>query len=343
MGKVLVIGGAGFIGSHVVASHLARGDEVIVYDALQRKGVDSVLAWLEEQGDFSVIQADVRDYATLRETLERHRDLDTVYHLAAQVAVTTSVTNPRLDFEVNALGTLNVLEAIRETGNRAVLLYASTNKVYGNIAEAAVKETLQRYQYRELKNGISELQPLDLHSPYGCSKGAADQYVCDYYRTYGLKTITFRQSCIYGSWQFGIEDQGWVAWFIIAALLARPLTIYGNGKQVRDVLYVDDLIQCYHLARERISDMAGEVYNVGGGARNTLSLLELLGILEERLGRSIPRKFADWRPGDQRIFVADIARAKSSFDWEPQVSASQGVDRLLSWAQNHSDILRELF
>ena len=343
MGKVLVVGGAGFIGSHVVASHLERGDEVLVYDVLQRKGVDSVLSWLEEKGNFSVIQADVREYATLRKTLDSHRDLDTVYHLAAQVAVTTSVTNPRLDFEVNALGTLNVLEAIRETGSRAVVLYASSNKVYGKTAGAAIEETRRRYQYRDLKNGISETQPLDLRSPYGCSKGAADQYVCDYYRTYGIRTITFRQSCIYGRWQFGLEDQGWVAWFIIAALLGRPITLYGNGKQVRDILYIDDLIECYHAARERISVTSGEAYNVGGGARNTLSLLELLDFLEERLGRRIPRKFADWRPGDQRVFIADVSRAKSDFDWEPQVSALQGVDRSLNWAQNHSTLLRELF
>jgi CDP-paratose 2-epimerase len=262
------------------------------------------------------------------------RDAAVVLHLAAQVAVTTSVLEPRHDFEVNALGTFNLLESVRRLAPDAVLLYASTNKVYGGLESEGVEEHGRRYRFRRVA-GIPETQPLDFHSPYGCSKGAADQYVRDYARIYQLRTVCFRQSCIYGYRQFGVEDQGWVAWFTIAAVTGQPVTIYGDGKQVRDLLFVDDLVDAYDAAVARAEAVRGGVFNLGGGPEHTLSLLELVDMLEHLTGRPLHPRFADWRPGDQPVFVADISRARSALGWQPQVDVRTGLQRLYSWVEEN--------
>jgi CDP-paratose 2-epimerase len=247
------------------------------------------------------------------------------------VAVTTSVTEPREDFEINALGTFNVLEAVRASGRKPLVIYSSTNKVYGGMENIRVVERNGRYEYADLPQGIGEERLLDFHSPYGCSKGAADQYVRDYARIYGIPTVVFRQSCIYGYRQFGVEDQGWVAWFTIAGALGRRVTIYGDGKQVRDVLFVEDLVRAYELAAEKIGKVAGRVYNIGGGPKHSMSLLELLAMLERMLGKRIPREFGDWRPGDQPVFVCDISKARDELGWEPVVGVEEGVRKLYDW------------
>jgi CDP-paratose 2-epimerase len=272
----------------------------------------------------------------------QHQDTDVVIHEAAQVAVTSSVSDPRTDFEVNALGTFNVLEAARQYTPQAVFLYASTNKVYGQLEHLCAREGLTRYEYTEATRGIDESESMDFHSPYGCSKGCAEQYVRDYHRIYGLKSVVFRQSCVYGTRQFGVEDQGWVAWFIIASVLGRPLTIYGDGKQLRDLLWVDDLIDLYLKAIASIETTAGQIYNAGGGASNTLSLLELLDILRSYLGRSITVRFSAWRPGDQKVFVSDCEKARRELGWSPKTAPLEGVTSLLRWAEESRDLLARL-
>ena len=329
--NVLITGGAGFIGSNLAHRLMAEGHKVIVYDNLSRLGAEKNAAWLHsEHGDrWTLLQADVRDFEALRRAAA---DADVIYHLASQVAVTTSVQDPRHDFEVNALGTFNVLEAARLSGRNPIVVYASTNKVYGGMEEAAVVEGEASYAYRDYPYGIPETYPLDFHSPYGCSKGTGDQYVRDYARIYGLPTVVFRQSCIYGPRQFGVEDQGWVAWFLIAAVTGRPITIYGDGKQVRDVLWVDDLIDLYQRAVDRIDVAAGQVYNVGGGPENRLAVWSELGpMLATLLGREIQVARNQWRPGDQRIFVADIRKAEQELDWRPKTRKDEGVRRLYEW------------
>jgi CDP-paratose 2-epimerase len=337
--KALVTGGAGFIGSNLVQRLLEQGHEVTVYDDLSRRGAAKNVDWLRAGygSRWTLLQADIRDFDTLRAAVD---GADVVYHLASQVAVTTSVQEPRHDFEVNALGTFNVLEAARLSPSPPVVLYASTNKVYGGMEDVVVVEREADYAYRDHPQGIPETHPLDFHSPYGCSKGAGDQYVRDYARIYGLRTVVFRQSCIYGTRQFGVEDQGWVAWFLIAAVTGRPITIYGDGKQVRDVLWIDDLLALYDAALQRMDVAAGQVYNVGGGPENTLSVWTELGpMLQELLGREVPVARADWRPGDQRIFVADIRKAEAELGWRPRTGKAEGVRRLHDWIAAH----RELF
>jgi CDP-paratose 2-epimerase len=283
-----------------------------------------------------LIVGDVRDASLLQDSCQ---DAEVIVHLAAQVAVTTSVTEPRHDFEVNALGTFNVLEAARLSPRPPVVLYASTNKVYGGMEEVQVVEEATRWCYAGLPLGCPETQPLDFHSPYGCSKGAGDQYVCDYARIYGLPTVVFRQSCIYGPRQFGVEDQGWVAWMIIAAVTARPLTIYGDGKQIRDVLHVFDLLDAYDAAVDRIDRVRGQVYNLGGGAANTLSIWTEFGpLLERLLGRPIPVRRGDWRPGDQKVFVADIRKAERELGWKPHLGVEQGIASLFAWVSQNKDL-----
>jgi CDP-paratose 2-epimerase len=331
MTKWLVTGGAGFIGCNVARRLMQLSHEVVIVDDLSRRGTQENLEWLRAQGKVTFVKQDIRDAAGTRDAVAEHDDADVVLHLAGQVAVTTSVTDPRSDFEINALGTFNVLEAVRASTRRPIVLYASTNKVYGNMEHEGVALRGKRYGYKRLKRGVNETTPLDFHSPYGCSKGAADQYVRDYCRIYGLQTVVFRQSCIYGTRQFGIEDQGWVAWFSIAAVLRRKLTIFGNGRQVRDVLFVDDLAECYLKAVERIERAAGQVYNIGGGPENQLSLLQLLDLLRRKTGRKIKPAFADWRPGDQKVFVSDVTKAKKELGWVPRVSAAAGVDHLIDW------------
>jgi CDP-paratose 2-epimerase len=264
---------------------------------------------------------------------------DVVLHLAAQVAVTTSVTDPREDFEINALGTFNVLDAVRRLSPKSFFINASTNKVYGRMEEVGVVERNGRYEYRDLPAGVDERQLLDFHSPYGCSKGTADQYTIDYSRIYGLKTVTFRQSCIYGTRQFGIEDQGWVAWFTIAAVLDKPITIYGDGKQIRDILQVEDLARAYEAAYRHRDRASGQAFNIGGGPGNTLSLLELLSDLETELGIRILPRWSDWRPGDQPVFVCNLAKAERLLGWRPQISVREGVRQLIHWVGENKALL----
>jgi CDP-paratose 2-epimerase len=339
MAKWIITGGAGLIGCHAAARFHRQGHEVVLVDNLSRCGAVENLAWLRQQGLTRFLQADDRDAAQMQAILARHADADAVLHLAAQVAVTTSVADPRTDFEINAPGTFNVPEAVRNAADsRPVVLYNSTNKVYGGMESAEIVERDGRYAYRDLPNGVDEEQPLDFHSPYGCSKGTGDQYVRDYARIYGLRTVTFRQSCIYGTRQFGIEDQGWIAWFCVAVVTGQPFTIYGDGKQIRDALWVEDLVDAYQAAYDRIDSVSGEVFNVGGGPTNTLSLRELVAHLESDFGRSLDPAYSDWRPGDQRVFVADIRKAESRLGWKPQVSTTEGVGRLIAWVRDNDHL-----
>ena len=332
--KWIITGGAGFIGCHAAARFHEAGDRVVLVDNLSRRGADANLAWLRERGVTDFIRADVRDAAAMANVLDRHADADAVLHLAAQVAVTTSVADPRTDFEINALGTFNVLEAVRLAADaRPAVLYSSTNKVYGNLEHVRVVERDGRYAYDDRPDGVDESEPLDFHSPYGVSKGAGDQYVHDYARIYGLKTVCFRQSCIYGTRQFGIEDQGWIAWFCVAVETGQPFTIFGDGKQVRDALWVGDLVDAYGRALDRIDAVKGQVFNVGGGPRNTLSLNELVVLLRQEFGRDLNPPYADWRPGDQRVFVADVRKAGRLLGWQPTVSTVDGVKTLIAWVR----------
>lgn len=335
----LVTGGAGFIGSNYVRQLLSRGEDVVVFDNFSRGGAPRNLEWLEKtfgRDSFRLIRGDVRDASLVAEAA---RGSDVIVHLAGQVAVTTSVVNPRDDFENNALGTFNVLEGARLSGRNPIVIYASTNKVYGGMDDVKVVERGGRWEYENLPFGASETQPLDFHSPYGCSKGTGDQYVRDYARIYDLPTVVYRQSCIYGPRQFGVEDQGWVAWFVIAAVMGRPIAIYGDGKQIRDLLHVDDLIRAYDLAVDKIDAAAGQVYNLGGGPANTLSVWTEFGpLLEELLGRPIPVARGDWRPGDQRVFVADIRKAERELGWSPQVGVEEGVRQLFEWVRENKDL-----
>lgn len=336
--KFFITGGAGFIGCNSADYFLQQGHEVVIFDNLSRKGGPANLEWLQgRHGDrMQFVAGDIREYESLVAAIP---GADAVLHLASQVAVTTSVQNPREDFEINALGTFNVLEAVRHECPEAAVLYASTNKVYGGMEGAKVVLTNGRYHYANYPQGISEEYPLDFHSPYGCSKGAGDQYMLDYGRIYGLKTMVFRQSCIYGQRQFGIEDQGWVAHFVIATVRNRPITIYGDGKQVRDLLHVQDLVRAYELGIQQIESLRGEAFNVGGGPENTLSIWTEFGpLLADLAGHDVNVTRAAWRPGDQRVFIADIGKIKSSLGWQPVVSPQQGIRDLYKWVSQNPDL-----
>ncbi len=334
--KYLITGGAGFIGSNYVSRLLGRGEQVTVYDNLSRAGGPRNIEWLRStfgHDSFQLTVGDLRDAALLAATA---RDADIIIHLAGQVAVTTSVLHPREDFEDNALGTFNVLEAARLSGRYPLVLYASTNKVYGGMEEVRVIEKETRYEYADLPLGMPETQPLDFHSPYGCSKGAGDQYMRDYARIYNLPTVVLRQSCIYGPRQFGIEDQGWIAWFVIAVLMGKQITIYGDGKQIRDVLHVEDLMDAYDAALAQMDVAAGKVFNIGGGSKNTLSIWAECGpLLAQLLGREIPIIRKDWRPGDQKVYISDIRKAKDTLSWEPKISVEEGVNQLYHWVSEN--------
>ena len=339
--KTIITGGAGFIGSNAASRYMQQGHRVVIVDNLSREGVQKNLEWLRSQGSLQFLEIDIRDGGEIARLFHEHRDAGQVLHLAAQVAVTTSVTSPREDFEVNALGTFNILEGMRQAGMTAPLLYASTNKVYGEMIDIGAVENNGRYAYGSLPFGVAEERNLDFHSPYGCSKGAADQYVIDYHRIYGLRTIVFRQSCIYGYRQFGAEDQGWVAWFMIASQLGRPITVYGDGKQVRDILFIDDLLDAYDAAFAAGDSAVGRVYNIGGGPKHVLSLLELLTYIEKRQHRKVPYDFAGWRPGDQKVFVSDIRRAQAELGWAPKIGCAEGLDLLYDWVSQNQSLFLE--
>ena len=340
-GRIVVTGGAGFIGSNLVDNLLYDNSDVTILDSLSRRGSEVNLTWLRDRhrhGALRVIRGDVRDPDIVRSAV---RDADVVFHLAAQVAVTSSVNEPRSDFEVNALGTFNVLEAARASGRRPIVVFTSTNKVYGGMEEAEVVEGGVSYEYRDLPHGIAESQPLDFHSPYGCSKGAADQYVRDYPRIYRIPTVVFRMSCIYGPRQFGCEDQGWLAHFMIALVTGQTITIYGDGKQARDVLFVDDLVRAFRLAVDRIQSTRGQIYNIGGGPSNTLSVWTQYGEILERLtGGNINVAYNEWRPGDQRCYISDIRKAAAEMGWRPKVAKEEGVQRLWEWVSANREMLK---
>jgi CDP-paratose 2-epimerase len=331
----LITGGAGFIGCNMADALLRDGETVTVLDNLSRPRTDQNLRWLQERHGEALrfIHADIRDADAMRRAIPGH---DVVYHLAGQVAVTTSVADPRGDFEANALGTLNVLEAARLAEQPPVVFYSSTNKVYGGMEHVQIREDATRYAYATLPEGIPETQLLDFHSPYGCSKGAGDQYVRDYARIYGLRTVVFRQSCIYGPRQMGVEDQGWLAHFVIAAVMGRPISIFGNGKQVRDLLYIDDLVRAYCTALAKIDTASGQIFNIGGGAANTIAIWSEFGpLLEELIGRKIQVTFGDWRPGDQPIYVSDIRKAEQELGWRPEIDVRAGIERLVEWVTSN--------
>ncbi len=329
---VLITGGAGFIGTNLADRLLREGRKVLLYDNLSRPGVERNLAWLRAcHGDrVRFVRADVRERTALREVV---RQAGQVFHFAAQVAVTTSLLSPQHDFAVNLGGTLNLLEELRALPDPPPLVFTSTNKVYGALPNLRLHRGATRYEPADasLHRGIGEDCPLEFHSPYGCSKGAADQYVLDYARTFGLRTVVFRMSCIYGLHQFGTEDQGWVAHFLIRTLQDQPIILYGDGLQVRDVLFVEDLVEAFLLAQEHMSELRGQAFNIGGGPDNTISLLKLLDLIADLHGARPPVRFADWRTGDQRYYVSDTRKFRQATGWSPKVSAEEGIERLYQW------------
>jgi CDP-paratose 2-epimerase len=330
---VLITGGAGFIGCNLAHRLLSTGSSVILLDNLSRSGVEKNLRWLRKtHGEHVRAEiADVRDAKAVMDAVAQARQ---VFHFAAQVAVTTSLDDPLHDFAVNGGGTLNVLEAIRAQADPPPLVFTSTNKVYGGLTDISLEQRNGRYEPRDLAlrtNGVSEDRRLDFHSPYGCSKGTADQYVLDYARSYGIKAIVFRMSCIYGPHQFGTEDQGWVAHFLIRAIEGNPIVLYGDGMQVRDVLFVEDLVDAFLLAQRNMDRHSGTAFNIGGGSANTTSLLELLDLIERMHGESPDIAMQEWRTGDQRYYVSDTRRFQQATGWKPRVGVEEGVRRLYEW------------
>ena len=330
---ILITGGAGFIGSNVAHRLLSAGHRVRLLDNLSRSGVERNLRWLiETHGDMVDIEVpDVRNFSIIKQAV---KDASQVFHFAAQVAVTSSLTDPIEDFEINARGTLNLLEAIRNTDNPPPLVFTSTNKVYGTLGDLQFTNGATRYAPVDSfirERGIAENRPLDFHSPYGCSKGAADQYVIDYARTFRIPALVFRMSCIYGPHQYGNEDQGWVAHFVINSITGKPITIYGDGKQVRDILFIEDLVDAFLLAQQHMRRLSGSAFNIGGGPANTISLLELLDLITELHGGEISIEFESWRAADQRYYVADTSKFAAVTGWKPKVGVREGVRRLYEW------------
>lgn len=346
--KIFVTGGAGFIGSHVAEYYARRNDEVVCFDNLSRakllnKEIDPFYNWKYLENlypNIHLIKGDIRDFQKLREAA---KDADVIVHCAAQTAVTSSIQDPRTDFKTNALGTFNVLEAARQSSESPTVIYCSTNKVYGaNVNKIKIIDRKLRYEFQEtFEKGIPETLSIDLceHTPYGCSKLTGDLYMQDYAHLHDLKTGIFRMSCVYGPRQLGVEDQGWIAWFTIATVLGKPTTIYGDGKQVRDVLFVTDLINAFDsFAR---SKLPYGVFNIGGGPQSTLSVLELLDMLEELTGKRSKISFAHWRPGDQRVYTSDVTNAKKELDWTPTVCPKEGVREVVEWVEENESIFLE--
>lgn len=336
--KLLITGGCGFLGSNLAAHAIGIGDDVVVLDNLTRRGSEANLRWLKTLGSVRFERVDTRDADSISRLVCELKP-DAVFHLAGQVAMTTSLENPRLDFETNALGAFNVLESVRRHAPDAVVLYSSTNKVYGDLLQFSYEETATRYVCLDCPTGFDENIALNFHSPYGCSKGAADQYMLDYARMYGLRTVVFRHSSMYGGRQFSTYDQGWIGWFCQQALRQsrgdkHKFTISGNGKQVRDVLHADDMISLYFRAVERIDSSAGQAFNIGGGIENSLSLLELFSILENLAQQELVYDRLPFRESDQLVFVADLRKASSLLGWTPKVSAKDGLIRMLQWIEN---------
>lgn len=333
--KYLITGGCGFLGSNIASEVLKQGDELLIYDNLSRVGGESNLEWLKTIGDFKFCEEDTKDFGKISSIVKTYQP-DVIYHLAGQVAMTTSIQNPRLDFETNVLGSFNVLESVRQYCPKAIVVYSSTNKVYGDFEYLDYDETQTRYICKQYPNGFDEKVNLDFHSPYGCSKGSADQYMLDWARIFGLNTIVFRHSSMYGARQFGTYDQGWISWFCQKAVETKQdsntvFTISGNGKQVRDVLHAEDMIKLYLAAPKHIDKARGQVFNIGGGIENSLSLIELFNLLENKLNVKLNYTKLPPRESDQKVFVADIAKANQVFDWKPIVSKEEGISKMLDW------------
>ena len=334
--KLLITGGCGFLGSNLAADAMSRGDEVIVFDNLLRPGSIKNLDWLKKQGEFDFHYGDIRNRNDVDRLISAVKP-DAVFHLAGQVAMTTSIKNPRLDFETNALGTHNLLEAIRSFAKDAIVVYSSTNKVYGDLEQFEYMESSTRYTCKDKPFGFDERVQLDFHSPYGCSKGAADQLMLDYSRIFGLNTIVFRHSSMYGGRQFSSYDQGWIGWFCSKAIeqkngiLVEPFTISGNGKQVRDVLHVDDMKRLYESALRNGIHAKGKAFNIGGGVENSLSLLELFEVLETSMDLKLNYTVLPVRESDQKVFIADNTEANNVFAWSPRVSAKEGIGKMIDW------------
>lgn len=336
--KILVTGGCGFLGSNLASEALRRGHEVQIYDDLSRRGSDVNLAWLKGLGAFRMHQADVADAQKMEDAVRDFRP-DVVFHTAGQVAMTTSLSNPRRDYQTNAMGAFNVLEALRLHSPDSIIVFSSTNKVYGDLEDYRYSETETRYVCDDFPNGFPETVPLDFRTPYGCSKGAADQYIRDYYLSFGLRSVVFRHSSIFGGRQFASYDQGWIGWFVQQAIESEanpgrePFEISGNGKQVRDVLFASDLIDCYFSAVENIERTKGQVFNIGGGMSNSLSLLELFDLLRGEMGVELRYTALAPRSSDQKVFVADVAKAQRVFDWAPRVDKHSGIRHMIEWVR----------
>jgi len=333
--KLLITGGCGFLGSNLAAHAIEQGIDLVVFDNLSRFGALANLQWLQSKGSFKFVHGDIRNSNDVSRIVKELKP-DAVYHLAGQVAMTTSIANTRMDFEVNALGSFNVLEAVRDHSPNACVLYSSTNKVYGDLEQFNYEETPTRYSCTSKPNGFDETVPLDFHSPYGCSKGSADQYMLDFHRIFGLRTVVFRHSSMYGGRQFATADQGWVGWFCEQAVQTQQnsnhrFTISGTGKQVRDVLHAEDMISLYYAATSKIDSAAGQAFNIGGGMPNSLSLLELFNMLEQITNTKMNFDRLPPRESDQRVFVADLAKAQQVLQWAPGVSAFEGVSKMVDW------------
>ncbi len=335
----VVTGGAGFVGTNIVSRLLSDGHEVRVVDDLSRPGGKVVenLEYIRKKfadrvknKKFEFIQKSVTDFESVKKAFA---GADAICHLAAQTAVTTSLTDPRHDFDTNAIGSFNVIEAARQVADNAILFYTSTNKVYGNMAHVKLDEKKTRYEFADAnyKNGISEDYPIDPESPYGCSKYLADSYFLDYARTYGTKSIVFRCSCMYGEMQKSLEDQGWISWIVKRILQNKKFTIYGDGKQVRDILHVSDVVDAVLMATEKIKDTKGQAFNMGGGYPNSISLLELIDFVQKETGKKADYDFSDWRLADQRVYISDSGKAKKTFGWTPKITREEGIRRQIAW------------
>jgi CDP-paratose 2-epimerase len=348
--KILITGGAGFVGSHTAEYYAKRGDQIIVLDNLSRAKIlkkdekNARYNWnyLKRYSNIKLIEEDIRNFKIIQKVC---KDVDLIIHTAAQTAVTTSIADPRTDFEINAMGTFNILEAARISKNHPNIIYCSTNKVYGNnVNNIIIKESAKRYDFSDKKfiNGVPECFPTDLceHTPYGCSKYLGDIYVQDYAERNEINAGIFRMSCIYGTRQFGVEDQGWIAWFTIATILGKPITIYGDGKQVRDVLYVTDLVDAFDRFIHKENPLKNKVFNMGGGIHNTMSLLELIEMLENETGTKPKINFDEWRPSDQKVYISDISTAERILGWQAKISPMEGVRRLIKWTQENKNILQ---
>jgi len=334
--KYLITGGCGFLGSNIASKILEQGDELVIFDSLYRFGSYQNKEWLETQGEYEFIHGDIRNTNDVERTIKTHKP-DVIYHLAGQVAMTTSISDPRMDFEINVGGSFNLLNAVRLYSPESTIIYSSTNKVYGDLEQYAYEETNTRYSCVDKPNGFDEKVTLDFHSPYGTSKGSADQYMLDFARIYGIKTAVFRHSSMFGGRQFATYDQGWLGWFtqkaieIKANTLKEPFTISGNGKQVRDLLYASDCVDLYLKASQNIDTIKGQAFNIGGGMQNSSSLLELFSFLETELDIKMTYTQLPPRESDQRVFVADITKAKELIGWEPKVSKKEGIRKMIQW------------